>query len=326
MASAKAKTRKKTASDFKPILVQRELTVSGGLLKKPMAVRALDVKHGDANRSRTFVHLHSNLDWLCLAVAGTSHGCHPLKRVTLLVELFDEAVTKLQKEKQQKKEGSQVDEEPAILGEGGADEAEQDSLEAAEPWEDAPVSAERKKPDLPAKKQKKKEHREVQVTMLTMPATAPEVDPEQGLKRSVAVMIRINKEVWLDSADVPWALAYMHDQWRLCGVPAVRSKKRVCSRASELAAAAGTPSEESTEPPTPHWDWSRQCWKVTVATATQPKVRVLTPEQLTLEEAAAVRPDVETLEGLEYQAIKDLSFAVMCRWARQQCVGERGEQ
>ena len=67
---------------FASVSVQRQTTITGGLLKKPMAIPIMEVAVGDTTRE--FVHVAKGQEWLCKAVTGECVSRRPLNRVKLV--------------------------------------------------------------------------------------------------------------------------------------------------------------------------------------------------------------------------------------------------
>ena len=72
----------KRAPKFDTVMVEKLITIKGGLLKKPMSIRSMSV-HVDG-ASMEFAHVTTKQDWLCKAVTGECVSRRPLGRVKLL--------------------------------------------------------------------------------------------------------------------------------------------------------------------------------------------------------------------------------------------------
>ena len=59
------------------------------------------------------------------------------------------------------------------------------------------------------------------IVSLDMPVRCPEEDPTGTERRKIRIYIEDRRQIWLDLADVEWAVRYLYIQNHLKGVPLI---------------------------------------------------------------------------------------------------------
>jgi hypothetical protein len=283
---------------FDAVMVEKLTTIKGGLLKKPMSIRAMTV-HVDGS-SMEFAHLTTKQDWLCKAVTGECVSRRPLGRVKLLKTLtrkLFEVTT-----------GTSVE----VDGEAPAKDDPMDSLGWNEDSDDSMVMEDRSVV-TDNKKGKKRSPRTTQrkncVIRLDMPERCPEKYPGSDTRREIRCFVKSKREIWLGIEDVPWAVQYMHDQYRLGGIPVDASSSS--SSTPTCNAADDSPGESANL----HWDFASSAWVATVEKDGTIKRRSLKPDEVQLDEASTV-VDVSSLQGLQYKELKNIAAQILLKWSK----------
>ena len=168
----------------------------GGLLKKPipLATKKVTVHNGE----KIFVKMLASEPWLIGAVTGQKAHCS-LGRTTLLATLHSFV-------------------EQACNGELDTREAEEEGGDEFDPMQEIEVDdgthsrsrGEEGRARLRYPKQNKANNMLVPVTV---PAVSPEEDPMSTSTRTIQLYVVDRKQIWLDIADVEWALRFLHMQF-----------------------------------------------------------------------------------------------------------------
>ena len=79
-----------------------------------------------------------------------------------------------------------------------------------------------------------KNHRHKTIVTFPMPVRCPEEDPDCTEMRKIRMYVEDRKQLWLDLADVDWALRYLYVQNFLKGVPLVSDDSRGPSSSGNL--------------------------------------------------------------------------------------------
>ena len=288
----------KRAPNFDTVMVEKLTTIKGGLLKKPMSIRSMTV-HVDGT-SMEFAHLTTKQDWLCKAVAGECVSRRPLVRVKLLKSLTKklfEVTT-----------GSAVE----VDAEAPATDDPMNALGWNEDSDDSTVMEDRSVV-TEDQKRKKKAPRTTQrkncVIRFEVPERCPEKFPGDKTVRQIRCFVKSKREIWLGIEDLPWAIQYMHDQFRLGGVPVGESPS---SSSTPASSAAPDSPEDSAKL---HWDFASDAWVATVEKEGTIKQRSLKPNEVQLAEASTV-VDVSCLKGMPYKELKDIAAKILLKWSK----------
>ena len=135
---------------------------------------------------------------------------------------------------------------------------------------------------------------------LRTPEEPPEKNPACRQMREVRAWIANPKAVWLSIEDLPWAIAFMHDQCSLGGVSTVVDE--------EVASASPVKSKNV------RWDFKADCWVATVETGSSKKEWRIKPSALRFREAAAfVEPNVD-LSTMGYEEKKRIAYEALHAW------------
>jgi hypothetical protein len=150
------------------------------------------------------------------------------------------------------------------------------------------------------KKQKKVSTKKNVLLRVQMPEEPPEKNPACKQTHEVRIWIANPKAVWISIEDLPWAIAFMHDQYTLGGVSTVVDE--------EVAPESPVKSKNI------RWDFSSDCWVATVETGSSKKERRIKPSQLRLREAAAfLEPDAD-LNSMGYEEKKRIAYEALNVW------------
>jgi len=202
---------------FRPVSVQTQYVVAGGLCNKPHVLDTMDVQM--ASGIQTFVRIHKNEVWLLKCCAGATAQRGALKRSKIVEDLRQRL----------------CEETPAVAEESVAVAAEE-SVAVADPMDtlDDPMTALDDNVEAPASKRcryspKRTANRIVELNMPAMPPTisVAAVAAEGGTggsegvraTRRVRVLARSTNQLWLAVDDIDWLVAYMAEEVARGGVP-----------------------------------------------------------------------------------------------------------
>ena len=104
---------------------------------------------------------------------------------------------------------------------GPAEDADYDPMTEVEQEDGAPASASKTRGRGQKRNRSYNNHRANTTARLDMPVRCPEEDPTCADMREIRTYIEDRKQIWLDLADVEWAVRYRHIQNRLKGVPLI---------------------------------------------------------------------------------------------------------
>ena len=270
---------------FESVVLKQETTVKGGLMSKPCSLPTLMVKIGDSNME--FVQLHKRQDWMCKMVTGQGSWERPLKRVKLLDALQRKIRSAM---------GGEDEEADGVGSDGEDDVSKIDDPMASLAFGGEYLDQPKEKP----KKSKRLLVRKDVLLRLQMPEEPPEKNPACRQMREVRAWIANPKAVWLSIEDLPWAIAFTHDQYSLGGVSTVVDE--------EVASASPAKSKNV------RWDFKADCWVATVETGSSKKERRIKPSALRFREAAAfVEPNVD-LSTMGYEEKKRIAYEALHAW------------
>ena len=291
--------RKKDKSDFNAVLVEKSTTIKGGLMPKACPLPVSEVVIG--NQAMEFVHVHKRCEWLCRMVTGEAPYNRPLGRVKLLDKLLH---------KVRKRWG-----EP----EGGGSDSECD-LNCKEPIDDpmASLAFEGEPVTVVANKKKKfrgssnRNDKKDTIMRVRFPAEPPEKNPSCKEVYEVCLLLQNSTSVWLLTDHLPWAIAYMHDQWLLGGVDAIEDEEE--------------PAESPLKSKTIKWDFQHDCWVATVVSDSTKTEKRLKPFDSEVRAAWRLSQGKETMvmevenEGsaLGYDVMKTEAYKILENWVREQ--------
>ena len=193
---------------FKPIKFDfGKIHMSGGQSTKAYPMTSKQVVGMDGE-SLTFVKLAVSERWLVASTTGVSkYSSSSFGRTSLLDDLREQIQIHCDDP------GSNSAPDPAA-------DADHDPM-AEVGQEGDPPSA----PKIKGRGQKRlryyKNHRTKTTVSFDMPVRCPEEDPTCTDMRKVRVYIEDRKQIWLDIADVEWAVRYLYIQNHLKGVPLI---------------------------------------------------------------------------------------------------------
>ena len=285
---------------FGSVSLRRQTTITGGLLKKPMAIPVMEVKVGDVTRE--FAHIAKGQDWLCKAVTGEHPSKRPLSRVklvdTLSKHVFDAA-------------SGGAD---AVSCGTDLDATQEDPMSALELSLGEGIAA---RPNAPKQKTCRKTPWKNTVAYITVPEKCKERFPESTSTRDVALWIKDKREIWLQVEHIPWAIQYMHDQFRLGGVAVLSDAVASPGSSSAPSSASDSPSSSKSDTGTPRvwWEFGSDEWMAISPRPNGNQKRALKPSDVNLSEASKVMDNVDSLDGVPYSQMKDIAFKILEKWA-----------
>lgn len=195
-------------SKFKPLKFHfGKIHVQGGHTAKSLPLNSKTVEVSD-KENITFVKLSVAEPWLIMATTGASkHTASSFGRTSLLEDLRINI--------QKMCNGAESSASAVPESEDYDPMAEVEEVEAP-----AQVG-----PKTVGRGQKRtryyKNHAMKQIVTLDMPVRCPEEDPKCKEVRTIKLYIEDRVQIWLDIADVEWAVQYLYVQNLLKGVPLV---------------------------------------------------------------------------------------------------------
>jgi hypothetical protein len=139
-----------------------------------------------------------------------------------------------------------------------------------------------------------------------MPREAPEKNPACAETYEVRVWLANQMAVWIHIEDLPWAVAFMHDQYTVGGVSAVVDEPEQL------------PSPSPVKSKNVRWDFNSDCWVATVETGSSVKERRLKPSQITSQEASMFLDQNVSLNSMGYEEQKRIAHEILIAWLEQQ--------
>lgn len=279
----------KRKSDFSAVEFKKETTVKGGLLSKPCTLPTLAVAIGEV--SMEFVNLSKRQDWLCKMVTGQGSWQRPLNRVKLIETLLRKMRSALSVE---------GEDDGAVGSDGEENVSAIDDPMASLAFEDDEML---KQKDNPSKLRRHKKTKKNVLLRLRMPREAPEKNPACAQTYEVRVWPANLNSVYICIEDLPWAVAFMHDQYSLGGVSTVVDE--------EVQSASPVKSKNV------RWDFNSDCWVATVETGSSSKERRIKPSQLHLQEVSPFLEPSVSLSSMGYEEKKRIAYEVLTAWLEQ---------
>jgi hypothetical protein len=194
---------------WKPLHVQRSVTVSGGHANDHLIVDALEIDSAVAGGrdDDTFIRLDKNAEWLLKVVGGKDMKKGGLARSRVVSELRDKVASG----------GESISSSPqksvSSSPQKGKDVADDrdfmDELDTCQP--ENVFSLKHKKPSTFTPKRHKQ-----QVVVVTMSLHA--LDRSSGRERNVRLLATSTNSVWISQEDIPWLVCYMTDEIMKGGV------------------------------------------------------------------------------------------------------------
>jgi len=156
------------------------------------------------------------------------------------------------------------------------------------------------------KKKTKRVNKKNVLLRLKMPREAPEKNPACAETYEVRVWLANQMAVWIHVEDLPWAVAFMHDQYTMGGVSAVVDEPEQL------------PSPSPVKSKNVRWDFNSDCWVATVETGSSVKERRLKPSQITSQEASMLLDQNVSLKSMGYEEQKRIAHEILTAWLEQQ--------
>ena len=179
---------------WKPVLVQRSVTVSGGHSNEHLVVDALEIDSAVAGGidDDVFTRLDKNSDWLLKCVGGTQMKKGGLCRSKVVTQLRDKVASGDQESASPSpQKGQGVDEDKDFMGD----------LDSCKPENEFQF---RKRKAFTPKRQKQ------QVVVVTTPLHA--LDRSSGRERKVRLLATSTNSLWISQEDIPWLVCYVADE------------------------------------------------------------------------------------------------------------------
>ena len=281
-------------SAFGSVQVEKATTIKGGLMPKALQLPILEIEIGAEKME--FVHIHRRCEWLCKMVTGEAPYNRPLNRVKLIDKLLH---------KVRKRWGEQED------------SSSDDDAIMKQPIDDpmASLAFEDEKDTVVANKKKNKNKRNEKkntIMRVRMPQEPPESNPNCKSTYEVCLLMQNARSVWILTKHLPWAIAYMHEQWLLGGVDAIEDESE--------------PVESPVKSKTIKWDFQQDCWVATVisqSTQTEKRLKPYDPEVRSAWRATQGKESM-VMEGetedsaLGYDVMKTTAYSILENWVREQ--------
>ena len=194
---------------FKPLKYNfAKIHMTGGLAFKSMPLTSKTIHWEEEQENITFVKMASSETWLVMATTGyTKHAS--LGRTSLLEDLRLE-IQKL------------CDGEESSFSPAKSKESEYyDPMAEVEQVDQVVQNTTKTRGRGQKRTRYYKNHVSKQVVILSMPARCPEEAPNCTEVRNIRLYIEDRRQVWLDLADVEWAVRFLYVQNLLKGVPLI---------------------------------------------------------------------------------------------------------
>ena len=196
-------------SKFKPLRFNFEkIHIQGGHTVKslPMVSRTVE---GPDKQNITFVKMAVSEAWLIMATTGQSkHTASSFGRTSLLEDLRVHI--------QNLCDG--VESASSVVPQDGND---YDPMAEVEQTDESAQPSSKTVGRGQKRARYYRNHSSKQVVTLSMPVRCPEEDPQCEEVRKIRLYIEDRIQVWLDLADVEWAVRYLYVQNLLKGVPLI---------------------------------------------------------------------------------------------------------
>ena len=196
-------------SKFKPVEYHfGKIHMMGGQSTKPYPMTSKTIT-GQGGTSTTFVKLAVSETWLLASTTGQCKYAGSSFGRTSLLEALREEIQKYCDDP-----GCAPDPEPE-------EDDEYDPMMEVEGNKEDPPSASKTKGRGQKRFRYYKNHRSNTIVKLDMPVRCPEEDPTGTERRTIKIYIQDRRQIWLDLADVEWAVRYLYIQNQLKGVPLI---------------------------------------------------------------------------------------------------------
>ena len=259
---------------FEEIEVQKQTTVKGGWLSKPLALPVMKVQIGDSKME--FVNLNKRQDWLCRMVSGIACHQRPLARVKLIDTLQAKINAGWGDEDGDRKK-AEIDDPMNQLGFG-----------------ETTVPVGRPRPSTRAARKHSKNF----VLRAVLPKEPPEKNAKCEETYEVSLWLSNRQSVWIGVEHIPWAVQYMHEEYILGGVPNIEM----------------SPDSSPAKSNDIRWDFSSSCWLATVGTGPSAKERRLKPSSLDPAEASMVVDAGCNVGSMSYEERKSTAYHILSAW------------
>ena len=200
-------------SQFRPVQMEfGKIHMKGGHVAKSLPMTSKTVE-GPNRQNVTFIKLATSEAWLIAAVTGSSKSSSSsFGRTSLLQELRDQ-ISKMC-------DGEEVAPSSVVAAVPQGDDY--DPMEEVE-LTDAPAQRSPSKAYGQGNKRTRYYKNLVvgKIVPLDMPVRCPEEDPQCTELRTIRVYVENRIQLWLDLADVEWAVRYLYVQNLLKGVPLI---------------------------------------------------------------------------------------------------------
>lgn len=162
------------------------------------------------------------------------------------------------------------------------------------------------------------------VALMTVAEQCPERYPDNRAQREINLWVKTKRQVWLGLEHLSWAVAYMHDQHVLGGIPVNPSDKFggygtsptvVGSSSSSSGADFSSPEKAASV----RWCFRTNAWNARVMHegALQCE-RFLKVADIDITEVSAVAEGVHSLDSCTYPQLKGIAYKILENWAEQQ--------
>ena len=275
----------KRKASFEEIEVQKQTTVKGGWLSKPLALAVMKVQIGDSKME--FVNLNKRQDWLCRMVSGIACHQRPLARVKLIDTL------------QAKIKHGLIPEGGEVVADSGDEDGDRKHAEFDDPMNqlgfgEATVPVGRPRTSTRAARK----HSKNIVLRAVLPKEPPEKNARCEATYEVSLWLSNRQSVWIGVEHLPWAVQYMHEEYLLGGVSNIEmSPDSSPAKSSDI-----------------RWDFSSSCWLATVGTGPNTKERRLKPSSLDPAEASMVVDAGCNVGSMSYEELKSTAYQILLAW------------
>ena len=210
---------------WKPINMKTELTLSGGLLRKPLALNTTVLVCN--NVETHFVEIKKDESWLCEAATGKGRSARPLTRSSVIDDI--------------RKALSAVADKPEACMNADSDNK----------MGDMAYEGEGEEPEIdpsPSKNEKKVAFEDIdgQVRTIKLPARWCSQNSSESEETHELMAVSWGKKLFIDSSSLSWLLQYLRDQVEAQNVPAVAGKDDIANGSCL------------------YWDFRDQAWQARV--------------------------------------------------------------
>ena len=282
---------------FGSILVEKATTIKGGLTPKACQLPILEVQIGI--ETMEFVHIHRRCEWLCKMVTGEAPHNRPLTRV----KLIDKLLHKVRRRWVEQENSSGSDDDLIV-----AEPIDDPMASLAFDGEQDTVVANKKK----EAKKKNSDEKKNTIMRVRMPQEPPELNPNCKSTYEICLLLQGARSLWLLTKHLPWAIGYMHKQWKHGGVDAIEDEPE--------------PDESPVKSKSIKWDFQHECWVATVISERTTTEKRLKPSDSEVRSAWRANQGKEStvMEGetegsaLGYEVMKTAAYEILENWVREQ--------